>query len=148
MSLQHFGRTTLLAAVVMGAASHAAHAQMMPPAQWAGPGYTLVPMVKAATPEAEAAAYRHLKAAGLQRVFDRDASATRPDSGVYGGALGDIVIVQVDSGLTCSANQCKWLIFKSNKLVNQIDACDVIDYVAISTDHRHIKICDTKIELK
>lgn len=143
--------TTAVAVAAALVITGSALAQQIPPEKWVSPGYTLVPFrLTPAVSEAEKhTAYQILKSAELLGAFDgAETMNPRPGSGVYAAAVGDIIIAQVDSRNTCSSNECSWVVLRNGKLESRVDSCDVLDYVAISTDRKHIKICDVTIDLK
>lgn len=75
----------------------------------------------------------------------------RPGNGVWLAALGTrsapTYVLMVNSHATCSQNQCSWAILRKDRNIITVDACDLIDRAAISSDGSKLRICDQDIEL-
>ncbi|CAM5194129.1 putative protein OS=Bosea thiooxidans OX=53254 GN=SAMN05660750_03256 PE=4 SV=1 [Bosea thiooxidans] len=75
----------------------------------------------------------------------------RPGNGVWLATLGarsaPTYVFMVNSHATCSQNQCSWAIIRKDRNIITVDACDLIDRAAISSDGGKLRICDQDIEL-
>lgn len=133
--MKYLALLSLIGSVAVGTAT----AQMVPPEKWVPAGYDLLHIEQATSPAQERYIAEKMAISGLP-----EAQGVR---GYYYGALGDLLITQVDSASTCSTNTCTWIVMRGDRILQSVDACSVTDYVAISKDRKNIKICDTRINL-
>lgn len=149
---------SLIIAVMAFATGHSVAQDKPQPPAWPPAGYSSIDLNLPRLREDQAAATRMLNDAGLAGVakFVTDKTVgeiqPRPGGGLWAGqatsASGKkITVAMASSRVTCTQNECAWIVFVDNIFKTKVDACDLPGRAAISNTEDKLRICSTIIAL-